>query len=138
MIKFYQSNNEQYGYNHSIGGESGANGYKFTYEQKKKLSEIRTGKKNPNCGRCQKGKLNNMYGKHHTKQAKRKISAAQYNPVVQYDKQGNFIAEYSNTYQAELQTKILHIRECCIGIRKTAGNYYWKYKLKKQQAEDDW
>lgn len=49
-------------------------------------------------------------------------------PVLQYDKNGNFIAEYYSAKEAERQTGITRIDLCCRGGLKTAGGYKWKYK----------
>ena len=57
LIAYYNSNNKDYGYNLSSGGESGSKGYKHTDETKKRMSENR------------KGKKNSMYGKHHTEES---------------------------------------------------------------------
>lgn len=48
--------------------------------------------------------------------------------VQQFDKQGNFIAEYFGAREAERQTGIRHISEVCNGKRATAGGFVWKYK----------
>ena len=49
--------------------------------------------------------------------------------VVQLDKNGNFISQYENAYEAEEITGIHQsgICNCCIGKIKSAGNYIWKY-----------
>lgn len=50
--------------------------------------------------------------------------------VLQYDKQGNFIAEYNNCriasekYNCDSET----IRNCCNGKSKSGKGYVWKYK----------
>lgn len=51
-------------------------------------------------------------------------------PIIQYDLQGNFIAEYPSVCEAARKLTIHkgNISECCIGQRKTAGGYKWKYK----------
>lgn len=133
LIAKYKSNDQKYGYNHAIGGEINQ-GFHFTLseENKRMISARMIG--NNNAG-DQSGKNNHFYGHHHSKTAREKISAAQYNPVLQYDKDGNFIAEYANAYQAELQTNILHILECCKHKRKSAGGYYWKFKIKEKELE---
>lgn len=50
--------------------------------------------------------------------------------VLQFDKQGNFIAEYPSTAEAARQTGIYQasICACCNGKRKSAGGFVWKYK----------
>ncbi len=60
LIALYNSTNQEYGYNISLGGESGSFGYRFSKEQKIQLSKLR------------KGKNNGMYGKNHTKEANEK------------------------------------------------------------------
>ena len=43
----------------------------------------------------------------------------------------NIILTFKSINEAKRQTGISkgHIWECCNGIRKTAGGYYWKYKI---------
>lgn len=60
LIKHYKSNDRQYGYNDTFGGE----GRLLTDEQKKTLSKQR------------KGKNNSFYGKHHTEETKNKLREA--------------------------------------------------------------
>ena len=49
--------------------------------------------------------------------------------VAQYDKNGNFIREYKNIYEAYKETNknMTHIKACCNGKRRMAGNYIWQY-----------
>ena len=51
-------------------------------------------------------------------------------PILQYDRNGNFIKEYESIKQAseELNKNNSNIVACCKGKRKTAFNYIWKYK----------
>lgn len=51
-------------------------------------------------------------------------------PVLQYDKQGNFINRYSSISQAGKDNNIIvsSIVENCKGKRKSAGGYVWKYE----------
>lgn len=51
-------------------------------------------------------------------------------PVIQYDLQGNFIAEYASANQASAQTNIDHwsICACCRGEYVHSGGYQWRYK----------
>lgn len=53
--------------------------------------------------------------------------------VYQYDKQGNFIAEFNGTREAERQTGVnaSSISAVALGKRKTAGGFVWKYPQKK-------
>jgi len=53
--------------------------------------------------------------------------------VYQYDKQGNFIAEFNGTREAERQTGVnaQSISKVALGQRKTAGGFVWKYPQEK-------
>ena len=79
----------------------GGTSYKRTDETKKKLSESHIG--------------------NHNKPQK---------PVLQFSKDGEFIAEYPSVREAERQTGCNNenICKCCKGNRKTCGHYIWKYK----------
>lgn len=50
--------------------------------------------------------------------------------VLQYDLDGNFVAEWDAISDAarELKINVSNIAQCCMGNRKTAGKYVWKYK----------
>ncbi len=88
FIKFFMTNNSDYGYNLTAGGE-GVNGYKHTEETISHLKQVRSEKfKNEkgyfygrhhteeskeSISENMKGKNNPMYGKHHTEESKRKI-----------------------------------------------------------------
>ena len=88
-------------------------------EHKNKISEALSGEKNPN------------FGKHHSEESKKKISESKgVNGIIQYSKDGKFIAEYPSIMEAERQTGCnnSHIGSCCKGKRKSAGGFIWKYK----------
>lgn len=76
---------------------------------------------------------NNNYGTHNERVAKSltgvfntKVSKA----VFQYTKQGEFIAEFPSVseVQRQLGYPIQHISHCCLGKRKSANGYIWRYK----------
>lgn len=50
--------------------------------------------------------------------------------VIQYDLEGNFIAEYETMTQADKETGVnfSRISAVCRGRRKTSGGYIWRYK----------
>ena len=50
--------------------------------------------------------------------------------VLQFDKSGNYIAEFESVSTAAQQTGINlgNISQVCMNKRKTAGGYIWKYK----------
>lgn len=49
-------------------------------------------------------------------------------PVLQMDMEGNIIKRYESVNLAKHETKIVHISDCCLGKRKKAGGYIWKYE----------
>lgn len=92
--------------------------YGFTEESKNKMSESHTGEKNY------------MFGKHHTEWSKKKMAESKgVNGILQFSKNGEFIAEYTSTMEAERQTGCIHqnICQCCKGKLKSCGGYIWKY-----------
>lgn len=132
QIKLHRSTQKEYGYNKSTGGGC-CTGCRWTLTEEQRANQSAAQKKlhaagKGNMFKNQAGANNAFYRHQHTEEARRKISASQYKPVVQYDKSGTFVAEYANAYQASLQTGISHVRECCEKQRKTAGGYFWKYK----------
>ena len=147
LIAYYKSNNINYGYNMSIGGESGSKGYKYSDEQRKHMSEIH------------KGERNGMYGKHHTKETIEKDRIAHLKENLSDDtiykmsiaKKGKKrdrksvekqIETISNkvicvetliTYNSTKEAGRLNnidpscISKVCRGERKTAGGFHWRY-----------
>ena len=111
--------------NRSSGGE-GSTGYTHTEEFKQKMSEDRKGK----CTRKEKQL---------SKETKEKISKSLVGrettwgkPVLQFDKKGNFIAEYKSSNEAKRITRAKNIFEVASGYKnqmyKSSGGYIWKYK----------
>lgn len=131
-------------YNISDGGE-GFSG-KCSEDTKRKISDSRKGIKHSEETKRKisdslKGEKNHMYGKKHSEESKRKMSEAKkgikrseetkkklYKSVSQYDLNGNFIRSFNSGLEAERETGIRHISECCNGRQKTAGGYIWRFK----------
>ena len=146
LIAYYQTRNDEYGYNIMFGGDIQA----IPDEVKQKISQSRKGK---NYGYI--GENAPMYGKHHSDETKEKIKQAmsgennpfygkkhsddmkkkevvkhlhESKPVDQYDKNGDLINSYVSIHDASRKTGI---RRCCIvdalkGVQQTAGGYIWK------------
>lgn len=58
-------------------------------------------------------------------------------PVYKIDKETHMIICFYDTIrQAELDTNVFHsnIVKCCLGQRKTAGGYIWKYKKDVEES----
>jgi hypothetical protein len=109
--------------NRSTGGDGGNGGYTHTEEWKQKHRERHLGKS--------KGPLSD--------EAKIKLSKAltgrevTWNkPVLQFDKQGNFIREWPSAKMAKRETGAKNIFEVASGYKnqmyKSSGGYVWKYK----------
>ena len=92
-------------------------GITLSEEHKKKISESKTGEKNP------------MFGKHFSEEHRKHLSEAKgINGILQFSKEGEFIAEYPSIMEAERTTGCNHICECCKGKRKSCGGYIWRYR----------
>ena len=115
LMKWYDSVDN--GYNTS---EYGSGDFKRSEELKKKISESKTGENN------------HWYGKHLTEEHRKKIreNNPSSKPVLQYSKDGEFIAEYPSLREASRHTGCDNssICECCKGKRKSTVGYVWKYK----------
>ena len=62
-------------------------------------------------------------------ESKKGIKNNRHQPVLQYDKDGNFIREWDTMTEAETTLNITHkIHYVCQGKRKTCGGYIWKHK----------
>lgn len=64
--------------------------------------------------------------------AKYNINYSKAKPVLQFDREGNFIKEWPSALKVEEELGIYHsnISNCCLGRYglKTTGGFIWKYK----------
>ena len=138
FIWLFDSTND--GYNIS---SYGSGHYERTEEQKRKMSEALSGEKaywygkhhsdetKKKMSEAKIGEKHPMFGKHFSEEHKKLISQSMgVNGIIQYSKDGKFIAEYPSIREASRQTGCHHqsICECCKGKRKSTGGYIWKYK----------
>lgn len=81
-------------------------------------------------GEANKGPKNGMYGKHLSPCAISNLIKVHSKPVLQLDKDNNIINRFSSASEAEkcLGGKGSHISCCCLGKRKTAYGFKWKYE----------
>lgn len=105
-------------------GKRYALGYRWTDEQRARISEKR------------KGVLNAFYGKAHSVESKAKISAARKKRVFkvrQYTLEGVFIREFESSRVASNELKICfrNIQACAAGKAKQAGGFMWEYVRKE-------
>lgn len=135
LVKYYKSRNLSY--NITDGGEDSIPsmlGKHHTEEAKKKISDA--GKRpcseetKRKIGLANRGSNNGMYGKTISDYARRMIIERFSKPVLQLDLNNNIINRFSSASEAEryLGGKGSHIGCCCLGKRKTAYGYKWKYE----------
>lgn len=135
LIRHYK--NKNISYNITAGGEDSIPsmlGRHHTEEAKKKISDA--GKRpcseetKRKIGLANKGSNNGMYGKTISDYARRRIIERFSKPVLQLDLNNNIINKFSSASKAErhLGGKGSHIGCCCLGKRKTAYGYKWKYE----------
>lgn len=101
-------------------------GKKLSDETKQKIGNSHKGKKPPDW---QLDIAHSAWtGCHHSEETKIKMGK----PVLQFDKQGNFIKrfEYITKAKEKLGINPSHISQCCAGNRKSAGGYIWKFAEK--------
>ena len=109
--------------NRSIGGDGGSGGYTHTEEWKLQQSERQLGKKKKPLSQEAKEKLSKAL-------TGREVTWGK--PVLQFDKQGNFIKEYPSTRAAKKETGAKNVFEVASGYKnqlyKSSGGFIWKYK----------
>ena len=146
-ICYYQTLNDNYGYNLKAGGQDGtvskygeikkSNSLTNTY-QNTNLKEIRRQDalkqwSDPEIKAKHCGENNGMYGKTHSSEAREKISKSQKGrispkrnttPVLCVELNKIYSCAAEAMKQLNITTKIL---EVCKGNRATAGGYHWQF-----------
>ena len=138
LIKLYRSNERQYGYNISPGGEEGSY---HSEESRKKMSEQRRGKKKSEehkrkIGEAHRGmKMSEEFCKKMSEIAKNRHHDTTKDPrnipVLQYQiSDGSFIARYNSVSEAGRITGASksHISECAKENRRQEINCVWIYE----------
>ena len=135
LVKYYKSRNLSY--NITDGGEDSIPsmlGRHHTDEAKKKISEAGkrpcTEQTKRKIGLANRGANNGMYGKPISDYARKLVIERFSKAVLQLDSNDNIINRFSSASEAEghLNGKGSHISCCCLGKRKTAYGYKWKYE----------
>lgn len=121
-IKYFNSNNRDFGFNKDLGGGCLK---EISKETKNKISSSHIGMKyssSTNKLKGKKGENNYFYGQ----TLGDSINAI---PVSQYNKQGGLINNFSCAKEAYLLTGVDSscITKCCKEKRQSAGGYVWKY-----------
>ena len=98
LISEHQSNNPEYGYN-KAGGGFGTTGFFPSDESRKRMSDSHKGNQN-HCV-----------------------------VTFQLNKNGDIVARYSSVKEASEITGVNYksIVNCCSGVTKQAGGYYWRH-----------
>ena len=110
MIALWKSNQRQYGYNLSSGGESSRIGCKHSLETRKLLSEMNLGDNNPRRRKERKHVVAN-------EQKSRPVYCEE------LDKIFSTIQEAADLLDIDAS----NISKCCKGIRSSAGKMHWLY-----------
>lgn len=135
LIKYYKSKNLSY--NITDDGEDSIPsmlGRHHTNEAKKKISEAGkrpcTEQTKRKIELANKGINNGMYGKTISDYTRKLVIKRFSKAVFQLDLDDNIINRFSSASEAErhLNGKGSHISCCCLGKRKTAYGYKWKYE----------
>lgn len=135
LIKYYKSKNLSY--NITDGGEDSISsmlGKHHTEEAKKKISKASkrpcTEQTKRKIGLANRGINNGMWSKTISDYARESVIKRFSKAVLQLDLDNNIINRFSSASEAEryLNGKGNHISCCCLGKRKTAYGYKWKYE----------
>ena len=125
-IALWKTNDRNYGYNMTIGGE-GTKGFYPSEETREKLSIAR--RRENLSEETLRRRSNGLKGRKFSDEHKRKIGDGNSKPILMMDKDNNVIESFNSARDAEIKYKInhSHISQCCHGIRKTTGGYRWKF-----------
>lgn len=148
LIGQYKSNQKEFGYNVSSGGQ-GSNNVSPSAETRMKISIALKGKNTWQKGRKAseetKQKMSASHighygwtkGKPLTKEHREKVAKGLSKKVWQFSLQGEFIKEWESGILVERTLKISsgHISRSCRGQRKTAGGFIWRYA---NDCKDKW
>ena len=77
-----------------------------------------------------KSEHSKLHSNENVKEQVGRLIKANSKQIIQYTKNGEFVAEYPSVMEASRTTGVHHcnIILCCKGNRKTAGGFIWKYK----------
>ena len=140
LIKKYRTNEKEFGYNIESGGQCS----NLAESTKQKMREAHIGKSVSEETREKMRASRNRFLSENIEEYKKtmenmmlaveKAAELKRKPVIQYDLDGNFLAVWNSTREAE---KVLgihhsHIAKCCNKLPKhnTAGGYRWEYANK--------
>ena len=75
-------------------------------------------------------KYNTNYGTCQVRRSAKIVNGPLAKAVLQYDKSGNFVSEWPSAIEAQRQMGFAqtHISDCCLGKRRSAYGYIWRFK----------
>lgn len=154
LIFYYQK--IQMSYNLNLGGEGSESmssatkqkisqtlkNHPVSIETRMKISKKVSGKNHGNWEKhhsdetklririANSGEKNGMYGHKYTPEEIKKMCFQTAKPILQYSKEGVFIKEWPSAGEVGRTWGVYYksISKCCLGQRKTALGYIWKYK----------
>lgn len=91
LISFYHSNDPEYGYNCSTGGEKSALGYRHSEEMRKKMSEARKGKP-----------LSKEHKRHMAEAAKKRAKDPEYRKKLSEARKGKTLKPFSEEHKRHI------------------------------------
>lgn len=138
LISNFSTQDDRYGYNMTSGGD-GISGFKHTDESRRKMSISKSGSNHPNyhkhLSETTRTKIanqlvgnQNAFGVVRSATTRKRMSNSKKKPVEMYTN-GVFVQRFDSATDAQLETGISrkNISLCCLGQRKLAGGYSWKF-----------
>lgn len=133
LIAYYKSNQREFGYNNSTGGENPAQGAKMPPEVVKRKADALRGIKRPETGaiisKAKKGKSNGLNGRTGAKCAKAGV-------VLQIEEAtGEIVGTYYGYPEMKRQTgfALTPVKEAVYGVRKRAYGFLWRYEKRGRE-----
>lgn len=126
LIAEWQTNNQNFGYNMTTGGD-GTKGCYPSEETRRKLSEARR-KENLSAETLARRSAG-LKGRKFTEEHKRKIGDGNSKPILMFAKDGTLLRSFPSAREAEVELGIshAHISQCCHNKRNSTGGYVWKF-----------
>lgn len=126
LIKLWDTQNNQCGYNMTSGGDGTPNCHPSA-ETRAKLSKARM-RENLSEETLQR-RSDGLRGRKFSDEHKRKIGDGNSKPVDMLAKDGALLRHFKSAHDAEQELNISHshISQCCHNQRNTAGGYRWQF-----------
>lgn len=138
LISEFSTQDDRYGYNMTSGGD-GVCGFRHTDSSKQKMSICKTGSNHPNYNKHLNERTRskiatrltgnqNALGTIRSDETKQRMSDAKKKSVAMYV-DGALVKLFDSAINAQEETGISrkNISACCLGRRKSAGGYNWKF-----------